>query len=143
MGKQQKHDVLAMLRASKPKKGYYNNTKAERQELSVNESVEGESIELMMERLINNNEEEIIEGKELIFTKPEHGIIGEFNIRHDHWDDAAEKSSLMAVKATELDEAQLKKRKELLKKQAEEEKFLKEDAAKKLAERNAGDNPAE
>lgn len=94
-----------------------------------NDSVEGETIETRIERLLNNGDE-VIEGKELIYTRPEDGVIASFNIRHDHWDDAYEQSSIMAERRSELDQAQLKKRKDIIKKKEEEDKYLRDQATK-------------
>lgn len=115
----------------------YNVPKKVRTSIKINDSVEGETIESRLERLVNNGDE-TIEGKELIFTRPEDGIVNAFNIRHDWWDEAAENSSIMAEKRSELDSAQLKKRKELLKKKQEEENFLKEQAAKGIKAKQEG-----
>lgn len=119
------------------KKQYFKQPRKRRYEFQVNESVEGEPIELMMERLINNNESEMIETKEPIYTRPEDGVIGAFDMRYNWWEDAAKNSSTMAEKSIELDKAKLDKRTEMLKKKQEEEKFLKEENARKLAEKKA------
>lgn len=97
--------------------------------LAVNTSVEGETIETKVERLLNN-EDTMDEGKELIYTRPEDGVIPNFNIRHDHWDDAYEQSSIMAERRTELDAAKLNKRKEILKKKEDEDKYIRDNARK-------------
>ncbi|QCS37328.1 hypothetical protein [Tortoise microvirus 85] len=111
----------------------YNKIRQRRTSIKVNESAEGETIETKLERLVNNGDE-IVDGKELLYSRPEDGIIAAFNIRHDHWDDAIENASIMAEKRSELDAAQLKKRQELLKKKEEEEKFLKDHAKKGIEE---------
>lgn len=118
----------------------YKIKKRTRTTLEVNESVEGETIETKMERLLNNNDE-TTEGKELIFTRKEDGIVSAFNIRHDHWDEAIENTTLMAEKHKELDGARLKKREELLKKKAEEDKFIRDNAKKGMENQGNEENP--
>lgn len=112
----------------------YKIRKNIRTQIHSNNTVEGESIERMIERMMNNDQEEQMEGKELLYTRPEDGIIAAFDIRHDHWDDAVEGASTMAEKRKELDSAQLEKRKKLLKQKEEEEKFLQEQAKKGMAD---------
>lgn len=116
----------------------YKIPKPVRTTIHANTSVEGEMIETRIERLLNNSDE-VTEGKELLYTRPEEGVIAAFNIRHDHWDDAYEQSSIMAEKRHEMDEAKLQKRTELLKQKAEEEKFLKDQAKKGMAEGKTGE----
>lgn len=99
--------------------------------LAVNESVEGESIETRIERLMANGDENP-EVKELLFTRPQDGVIGGFDIRHDWWDEAIEQTSIMAEKNKELDGARLKKREEMIKKKQEEDKFLRDQAKEQL-----------
>lgn len=99
--------------------------------LDVNDSVEGEFLETKIERMLNNGDE-MAEGKELIYTRPEDGVIGDFNIRHDHWNDAYEQSSIIAERRGELDSKQLEKRRKLLQEEKEEQKHLKEVAKEGL-----------
>jgi len=111
-----------------------------RTSIEANDSVEGEPIEHTIERLLNNGDE-IIEGKELLFTRAEDGVIPAFNIRHDHWDDAYQQTTLMAEKRIELDQAQLSKRKQLLKQKEEEDKYLR-DQANKAIKPQENNNPS-
>jgi len=107
-------------------------------QLDINDTVEGETIELKMERLINN-QDEITDLKQPIYTRPEDGVIASFNIRHDHWDDAITQSSVMAEKGRELDQARLEKRKEDIEGLRKEEKALKEIAKRGSAEQKTDD----
>lgn len=60
---------------------------------NVNKSVEGESIEQKVERIINN-QEGIDDTVEIIYTDRRDGVKPEFNIRTDRWDLAIEASDL-------------------------------------------------
>ena len=53
------------------------------------EIVEGEPIELKIERITNNNEP-ITDGAPEIFTERKDGVISAYNIRTDRWEVAAE-----------------------------------------------------
>lgn len=66
---------------------YYQTT------LEVNESLEGETIEEKMERVINNNEP-IEDGAPIIYTERKDGVQAEYNIRTDRFD--------LAVDATDI-----------------------------------------
>ncbi|MBB5441064.1 hypothetical protein HDC92_004768 [Pedobacter sp. AK017] len=101
--------------------------------LTVNESVEGESIETRIERLMANGDENP-ETKELIFTRKEDGVIGGFDIRHDYWDEAYEKASEMAIKDNEMDAQRLERRKQTIQEQKEINKKIREQAKNALNE---------
>lgn len=61
----------------------------------VNESIEGESIEQKMERVIENNEP-ITDSAPIIYTEREHGVLPEYDIRTDRFEiaiDAMDKVS--------------------------------------------------
>lgn len=109
----------------------YKIPKQHRTTIEINQSVQGESIETRIERMLNNNDD-VSEMKELIFTREEDGIMGAFNIRHDHWDEAYENASTMAEKNSELDSARLKKRQEAIKEEKNIQKKLKENAKQQL-----------
>jgi hypothetical protein len=51
-------------------------------ELRINESVEGETIEMKLERVLANNDT-IEDGAPLIYTKRSDGVIPEYDIRTD------------------------------------------------------------
>lgn len=108
--------------------------------IAVNDSIEGETIETKIARLLSNKDS-TTDGKELIYTRAQDGIVSAFNIRHDHWDDAYEQSSIMAEKRTEYDAATLKKRKDLLDQKAREDKILRDNAREQL--KNTGKKPGE
>lgn len=61
--------------------------------VNVNNSQEGESIERRMERLMNNDETEAVESKDLIYGRPDEDVNPNTDIRADHWADAHEKGS--------------------------------------------------
>lgn len=121
----------------------YSNKGHRKTSIKVNDSVEGESIEIKMQRLLNNGDE-TAETKELVYSRPEEGIIANYNIRHDHWDDAAEGATTMAEKNIELDGARLKKREELLKAKKDEDDYLRKHAKDsiKKSEGSQGENPS-
>jgi len=117
----------------------YKVPKPVRTSIEVNKSVEGETIEIQMERLLNNNDE-IPETKELIFTRQEDGVIGGFDIRFDRWDQAYKDTTVMAEKNAELDNAKLIKRKETLKELKEQEKYLRDQAKEGLKPKSPTEN---
>lgn len=118
----------------------YKIPKPRRTSIAINDSVEGETIETKMERLLANKDE-TAEVKELIFTREQDGVIGAFNIRYDHWDAAYEDATTMAEKRTELDAARLEKRKEILKRKEEEDKEMREQAKQAIKNRQNPENP--
>jgi len=63
--------------------------------LSINESIEGETIEQQVERLVNNKEP-IKDGAPLVYTERKDGVRAEMNVRTDRWEiaiDAMDKVS--------------------------------------------------
>lgn len=63
--------------------------------LRVNTSVEGETIEQKIERIVNNNEP-IKDGAPLIYTERKEGIRPSTNIRTDRWEIAIEATDKIA-----------------------------------------------
>lgn len=53
------------------------------------EKLEGETIEMKMERIVNNKEP-ITDGSPEIFTERKDGVISAYNIRADRWEIAAD-----------------------------------------------------
>ena len=53
--------------------------------INVNDSYEGETIEMKMERVVNSGEP-ISEGASMIYTNRKDGVRPELDIRTDRWD---------------------------------------------------------
>lgn len=60
-----------------------------RSSLTSTEVVEGEPLELKIERIVNNNEP-ITDGAPEIFTDRKDGVVSAYNIRADRWEIAAD-----------------------------------------------------
>jgi hypothetical protein len=69
----------------------YKLNKSVKTSLRVNESIEGETIEQKIERIINNKEP-IKDGAPIIFTERKDGVRPEHDIRTDRWDVAIDMS---------------------------------------------------
>lgn len=69
--------------------------------MAVNDSQEGETIERRMERLMNNEEGEQVEGKDLIYGRPDENVMPNTDIRRDHWADAHEAGSKLIEEQNE------------------------------------------
>ena len=67
--------------------------------LRVNNSLQGETIEEKMERIINNKEP-IKDGAPLIFTERKEGIKASTNVRTDRWEVAIEATDKIAKSYT-------------------------------------------
>ena len=68
----------------------YNKIKTQRKTtLSVNKSVEGETIEQKIHRIVNNKEP-IKDGAPLVYTDRSEGIRADMDIRTDRWDIAVD-----------------------------------------------------
>lgn len=63
----------------------YKKTYLEKTELNVNNSIEGETIENKVSRIMNNNEA-ISDGAPVIYTERKDGVIPEFDIRSDRFE---------------------------------------------------------
>lgn len=63
----------------------YKNVTVKAGQLKRNKSVEGETIEQKIERIVNNKEP-IKDGAPLIFTERKEGIKAAYNIRTDRWE---------------------------------------------------------
>jgi len=59
--------------------------KAEKSSFRINNSVEGETIEKKVQRIMNNNEG-ISDGAPIIYTERNEGVVPEFDIRSDRFD---------------------------------------------------------
>ena len=67
----------------------YKYKKAVKSQLKSVECVEGEPIELKIERIVSNKEP-ITDGAPSIFTERKDGVISPYNIRTDRWEIASE-----------------------------------------------------
>lgn len=57
--------------------------------ISLNQSVQGETIEMKMERIVSNKEP-IKDGAPLIYTDRKEGVLPDYDIRADRWEHAIE-----------------------------------------------------
>lgn len=73
----------------------YTVPKFHKSRLRINQSVEGETIETKIERIINNKEP-IKDGAPLIYTERKEGIRPSTNIRTDRWEIAIEATDKIA-----------------------------------------------
>lgn len=67
----------------------YRKNKPARTTLRINKSVEGETIEAKVRRILKNGEP-ITDGAPIIFTERKDGIVPEYDIRTDRWEMAIE-----------------------------------------------------
>lgn len=79
--------------------------------ISRNESTEGESIEIKIERMVNNKEN-IEQGAELIYTDSREGTVSGYNIRTDRFDVAIEAMDKVAGAKIAKREARFKQQEE-------------------------------
>lgn len=82
--------IMPEMKRNMYKMPIYENTG-----LDINESVEGETIEMKVERIVNNNEP-IKDGAPIIYTERGKGVEPQYNIRTDRWElavDAMDKVS--------------------------------------------------
>ena len=70
-------------------KSTYNRIIKRTTGITINESLEGETIEMKIERILNNGEP-ITDGAPIIFTERKHGVQPDYNIRTDRFDVAIE-----------------------------------------------------
>ena len=68
---------------------YKRSIKIETTSIDVNDSLEGETLEQKIERVVNNGEP-IKDGAEIIYTDRESGVRPEYNIRTDRFEIAAD-----------------------------------------------------
>lgn len=101
--------------------------KTRKTQLLINESVEGESIEYQMERILNNGDLDIVEQKEIKYTNPDDGVIAITDIRADKFELAIEQNEKILESERGRLEERRKKREEEIKKKSEE-KQTKNDA---------------
>ena len=63
----------------------YKKIKAGNTHISINESVEGETIEQKIERVVNNGEP-IKDGAPLVYTERKDGVRPEYDVRTDRFE---------------------------------------------------------
>jgi hypothetical protein len=76
------------------KRPHYHTT-----DLSRKEIIEGETIEMKIERIVNNKET-IKDGAPTIFTERKDGVISAYNIRTDRWEIATDAMTLVEKSIT-------------------------------------------
>jgi hypothetical protein len=79
--------------------------------LTSTEILEGEPIELKIERILNNNEP-ITDGAPEIFTERKDGVVSAYNIRTDRWEIACDGMSQVEKSITAKREHKAKKKEE-------------------------------
>lgn len=67
----------------------YKKNRAAKSSIVINQAVEGETIEMKIERVVNNKEP-ITDGAPLIYTERGSGVQAGYNIRTDRFDVAVE-----------------------------------------------------
>lgn len=67
----------------------YRKNTVHRTSLRVNTSVEGETIEQKVERIVNNKEP-ITDGAPLLYSERSEGVVAGYDIRTDRWEIAAD-----------------------------------------------------
>lgn len=85
----------------------YKRNKPVKTDIRINKSVEGETIEQKVNRIVNNNEP-ITDGAPIVYTERKDGVKPEYNIRTDRWEIANEAMDYVS-------KTHLSKRKEALK----------------------------
>lgn len=63
----------------------YKVPKFEKTSLEINDSVEGETIEQRLERVVHNGDE-VDDGAPSIYTERKDGVLAGYDIRSDKWD---------------------------------------------------------
>ena len=74
----------------------YKKIKPTKTTIKINESVEGETIEMKVDRIVNSKEP-IADGAPIIYTKRSDGVLPDYDIRTDRWEQAA----VIAMNASE------------------------------------------
>lgn len=78
---------------------YKKNIKYASTQLKVNNSVQGETIEQKVDRIINNGEP-IKDGAPLIYTERKDGVLAGYNIKTDRWEVAVDAMDKVAKAKT-------------------------------------------
>lgn len=64
--------------------------------LSINNSVEGETIEMKIERIVNNKEP-ITDGAPIVYSERNEGVVAAYDIRTDRWEVAIDAMDKVAA----------------------------------------------
>lgn len=84
----------------------YRKNKRIRTSIEVNTSVEGETIEMKVNRIVNNNEP-IKDGAPIIFTERKDGVMAGYDIRTDRFDVAIDATDKIAASHAAKREARI------------------------------------
>lgn len=87
----------------------YKKNVIKKTSLRVNESVDGETIEQKMDRIINNNEA-ITDGAPVTYTERKEGVLAAYNIRTDRFDVAIDAMDRVTSSAQAKREERAKER---------------------------------
>ena len=119
----------------------YRYRKAEKSQLKSVETVEGEPIELKIERIVSNKEP-IKDGAPAIYTERKEGVKAAYNIRTDRWEIATEAMDVVSktTQARRDHKAKLKEEKETDKE--EKGKVVELKAEKKVSEAKSTEGTA-
>lgn len=94
--------------------------------LDINESIEGETIENKVERIVNN-QEGLDDGSPSIYTERKDGVLDAYNIRADKWDLAIDAMGLAHNQDLQKRMKGISDREEALKELNNKEKGLSEE----------------
>jgi len=103
----------------------YKKNKIQKTSFNVNQSIEGETIEMKIERIVNNKEP-ITDGAPIIFSERKDGIIPAYDIRTDRFEIAIDAMDKVAGAYEAKREARIIK--------------LKEDSEARTIQGQAGEN---
>lgn len=91
----------------------YKKIKSSTTLFKVNSSVEGETIETKIERIVNENAP-ITDGAPIIWTERKDGVLPEYNIKTDRWDLAIDAMDVVAKTSLTKRQDAMKERDEKL-----------------------------
>lgn len=107
--------------------------------IKINESVEGETIEQKIERVVNNGEP-IKDGAPIIYTERKDGVLPGYNVRTDRFDEAIDATTKID-KANKAKRAQgIEDREKIVKKYNEDQKGEGNDGETKSTQGTNGDS---
>lgn len=111
----------------------YKKLKANRTSINCNESLQGETIEQKIRRIVNNKEP-ITDGAPIIFTERKDGVQPAYDIRTDRWDIAVDAMDQVdkAKKAAREERHKTPEQKEEDKKAKAESKIRADEAQKNM-----------
>ena len=91
----------------------YKRIKQPKSRLKINNSFEGEPLEMAITRMINNGDEKM-QTKDIIYTRPEDGIPAATDVRTDKWLEGIKNTEEVTNKVRNDKETQLENRKKAL-----------------------------